>query len=90
VGVLSWVVVGFVAGVLAKAITGVRGTGCLTTIAIGIVGGLLGGVIFRAAGDEGITGFGWRALLVASIGATVLLFLYGVIAGRNRDRYPEG
>ncbi len=83
---LSWVVVGFVAGVLAKAITGVRGAGCLTTIAIGIVGGLLGGVIFRAAGDEGITGFGWRALLVASIGATVLLFLYGAITGRNRGR----
>jgi uncharacterized membrane protein YeaQ/YmgE (transglycosylase-associated protein family) len=51
---------------------------------IGIVGGLLGGAIFKAAGGEGINEFSLYSLLVAIVGATVLLFLYGLIAGRSR------
>lgn len=86
---LAWVVVGFVAGVVAKAITGVRGAGCLATIVIGIVGGLAGGAAFRAAGGGGMSHFGWRSIFVATIGATVLLFLYGSLAGR-RDRRDLG
>jgi uncharacterized membrane protein YeaQ/YmgE (transglycosylase-associated protein family) len=86
VGIVSWIVVGFVAGVLAKGVTGVRGAGCLVTVFIGIAGGLLGGVIFRAAGDRGLTGFSWRSLLVATLGAIVLLLVYGALTGRGRDR----
>jgi uncharacterized membrane protein YeaQ/YmgE (transglycosylase-associated protein family) len=84
---LSWIVVGFVAGVLAKAVTGQRRRiGCLGTILVGILGGLLGGALFKAAGDEGINSFSLRSLLVAFVGATVLLFLWGAIAGRAADR----
>ncbi len=84
---LSWVVVGFVAGVLAKAVTGQRRRlGCLATIVVGILGGLLGGAIFKAAGDEGINDFSLRSLLVAFVGATVLLFLWGLLAGREDRR----
>lgn len=85
-GIVAWIVVGFVAGVLAKGVTGVRGAGCLVTILIGIAGGLLGGIIFRAAGERGLTGFSWRSLLVATVGAIVLLLIYGAIAGRGRER----
>ncbi|HMF82836.1 MAG TPA: GlsB/YeaQ/YmgE family stress response membrane protein [Acidimicrobiia bacterium] len=84
-GWLSWIVVGFIAGALAKGVTGVRGAGCIGTILIGIAGGLLGGVIFSAAGGEGINEFSLYSVLVAFVGATLLLFIYGAITG-NRDR----
>jgi uncharacterized membrane protein YeaQ/YmgE (transglycosylase-associated protein family) len=84
---LSWIVVGFVAGVLAKAVTGQRRRiGCLGTVVVGILGGLLGGALFKAAGDEGINSFSLRSLLVAFVGATLLLFVWGAIAGRSVDR----
>ena len=78
--------VGLVAGALAGRVTGVRGNGCLATVAIGVLGGLLGGWLFNAAGDEGIGDFGLRSMFVAFIGATVLLFIFGVLTGRSRRR----
>jgi uncharacterized membrane protein YeaQ/YmgE (transglycosylase-associated protein family) len=87
---LSWIVVGLVAGALARAVTGQRRRiGCLGTIVVGILGGLLGGAIFTAAGDEGINDFSLRSMLVAFVGATVLLFVWGLVAGRD-DRSPGG
>ena len=47
---LSWVVIGFLAGVVAKSVNRRAAPGCLGTIVIGIVGGLLGGALFKAAG----------------------------------------
>jgi uncharacterized membrane protein YeaQ/YmgE (transglycosylase-associated protein family) len=79
----SWVVVGFLAGVAAKMVTGQHRPGCLGTIVVGILGGLLGGAIFKAAGDEGINDFSVRSLLVAFVGSTVLLFLWSAL---NRER----
>jgi uncharacterized membrane protein YeaQ/YmgE (transglycosylase-associated protein family) len=81
---LSWVVVGFLAGVTAKAVTGQHRPGCLGTIVVGIVGGLLGGAIFKAAGDEGINDFSFRSLLVAFVGATILLFVWSALSSRDR------
>jgi uncharacterized membrane protein YeaQ/YmgE (transglycosylase-associated protein family) len=80
---LSWIIVGFVAGVLAKLVTGQDRPGCLGTIFVGILGGLLGGAIFTAAGDEGINDFSLRSLLVAFVGATILLFGWGLVANKR-------
>jgi uncharacterized membrane protein YeaQ/YmgE (transglycosylase-associated protein family) len=82
---LSWIVVGFIAGALAKGVTGVKGAGCIGTILIGIAGGILGGILFSAAGGEGINEFNLYSLLVAFVGATLLLFVYSVLTG-GRDR----
>jgi uncharacterized membrane protein YeaQ/YmgE (transglycosylase-associated protein family) len=71
---LSWIVVGFVAGVLAKLVTGQDRPGCLGTIVIGILGGLLGGLLFTAVGGKGIDEFSIYSILVAFVGATILLF----------------
>jgi uncharacterized membrane protein YeaQ/YmgE (transglycosylase-associated protein family) len=80
---LSWIVVGFLAGVLAKIVTGQHKPGCLGTIVVGIIGGLLGGAIFQAAGDEGINDFSLRSILVAFIGAAILLFGWSLITRRD-------
>jgi uncharacterized membrane protein YeaQ/YmgE (transglycosylase-associated protein family) len=78
-GIIGWIVVGFVAGALARLVTrGAPDAGCLFTIVIGILGGLLGGWIFSLAGDEGIGDFGLRSMFVAFIGACVLLLVVGL------------
>ncbi|HEY8218407.1 MAG TPA: GlsB/YeaQ/YmgE family stress response membrane protein [Acidimicrobiia bacterium] len=80
---LSWIVVGFLAGVLAKLVTGQDRPGCLGTIVVGILGGLLGGALFSAAGGEGINDFSLYSVLVAFVGATILLFGWRLIAKRE-------
>jgi uncharacterized membrane protein YeaQ/YmgE (transglycosylase-associated protein family) len=82
-GPISWIVVGLIAGALAQRATGVRGSGCLFTVAIGILGGILGGAIFNVAGDEGFTDFGLKSVVVSFIGAALLLLVFGG-AIRNR------
>jgi uncharacterized membrane protein YeaQ/YmgE (transglycosylase-associated protein family) len=81
---VSWIVVGFLAGIAAKSVTGQERPGCLGTVVVGILGGLLGGAIFKAAGDEGINDFSFRSLLLAFVGATILLFLWSVLSSRDR------
>lgn len=81
---VSWIIVGFLAGVLAKMVTGQHRPGCLGTIVVGILGGLLGGAIFKAAGDEGINDFSLRSLLVAFIGSTILLFIWSALSRDER------
>jgi uncharacterized membrane protein YeaQ/YmgE (transglycosylase-associated protein family) len=81
---VGWIVLGFVAGVLAKAVTGQHRPGCLGTIVVGILGGLLGGILFKAAGGEDVNEFSLYSLLVAFVGASVLLFVWGVIIRRGQ------
>jgi uncharacterized membrane protein YeaQ/YmgE (transglycosylase-associated protein family) len=87
-GLLSWIVVGLVAGALAQRATGVKGRGCLFTIVIGVLGGILGGALFNVAGDEGIGDFGLRSVFVAFIGSALLLLVFGgrLRQGRIRRR----
>ena len=83
-GLFSWIVVGFVAGALARAATGGGwNLGCLGTVVVGVVGGLIGGMLFNAAGDEGIGDFGLRSMFVAFVGAVVVLALVGLVTGRG-------
>lgn len=86
-GVVAWVVVGFVAGALAGIATGRRVHGCLPTILVGVLGALLGGVLFNAAGERGIDDFGLWSIFVAFVGASLLLLLFGGGPGRRRGRW---
>jgi len=84
VNLVGWIVVGLVAGGLARSVTGGGwNLGCLGTIVVGVVGGLIGGMLFSAAGDEGIGDFGLRSIFVAFVGAVVLLALVGLVSGRG-------
>jgi len=87
VGVLGWVVVGFVAGALARAVMGGPArAGCVATVLIGVVGGLLGGYLFSLAGNEGIGRFGLRSMFVAFVGAVVLLAAFRILGGGRGRR----
>ena len=74
---LSWVVVGLIAGLLAKGVTGRHRPGCLGTIILG--------ALFKAAGGEAINSFSLYSILVAFVGATALLFLWGLLRGGSKS-----
>lgn len=79
-GILSWILMGLVAGFLAKLIMPGRDPGgFFVTILIGIVGGLLGGFIGSQLGWGTVTGFDLRSLGLAVGGALLLLFAYRII-----------
>ncbi|HEY0997111.1 MAG TPA: GlsB/YeaQ/YmgE family stress response membrane protein [Gemmatimonadaceae bacterium] len=80
---LTWLIVGLVAGVLASFVMG-GGFGLVGDIIIGIVGAFIGGWIFRSLGVATPLGGLAGTILVAFIGAVVLLFLLRLIRGRRR------
>ncbi len=84
-GILSWILFGLIAGALAKLVMpGKDPGGCLVTIAIGILGALLGGFIGTSIFNFGeVTGFNLGSLLIAILGAMILLLIYRVIVGRR-------
>lgn len=70
----TWLVLGGLAGWLASIIKGTNARmGLLANVVTGIVGALLGGWLFRLAGGAGVTGFNLYSLLVATVGAVLLL-----------------
>ena len=82
-GILAWIVVGLIAGVLAKLIMpGDDPGGIIVTIIIGIVGALVGGFVVQLLGGTGLTGFSIWSILVATLGAIILLAVYRLVAPR--------
>ena len=82
---LAWILLGLVAGGLAKFIMpGKDPGGCLVTMQIGIVGALIGGFIGRTVLGRGVAGLDLMSLLLAVLGSIILLALYRAIAGRRR------
>lgn len=82
-GILSWIVLGLVAGVLAKFLMpGNDPGGWIITILLGIGGAFVGGWIGSRLGIASFNGFTWQGLAVATGGAVVLLFVYRLFKGR--------
>ena len=85
--VLGWIVVGFIAGTLARWVTGARRRGCLLTIVVGVLGGLIGGTLFRLATDSDtdmMDDFDIGSVFVAFVGAVLLLLILEAI---SHDRH---
>lgn len=83
-GILSWIILGLIAGALAKFILpGDDPGGLILTIILGIVGAIVGGLIASALGLGGITGLNIGSILIAILGAIILLLLYRLVVGRS-------
>ena len=76
---LAWVVLGLLSGLIASKIVNKQGEGWLGDIVLGIVGAVVGGWLFGLLGIGSVTGFNVYSLLVAIIGAVVVLFAYHAI-----------
>jgi len=75
-GILAWIVLGGLAGWIASIITGNNASqGIVGNIIVGVIGAFIGGFLINLLGGEGITGFNLWSLLVAVMGATLLLFI---------------
>jgi uncharacterized membrane protein YeaQ/YmgE (transglycosylase-associated protein family) len=76
---LAWIVLGLLAGFIASHLVNHRGEGMVLDILLGIVGAIVGGWLFRVFGAAGVTQLNLYSLIVAVVGAVVLLFVYHAI-----------
>ncbi len=83
---ITWIIVGLVAGVLASLVMGGTGYGLIGDIIIGIVGAFVGGWLFRNLGVTSPMGGLAGVIFVAFIGAVVLLFILRLIRGGRTSR----
>jgi len=81
--IIAWIVLGLIAGFIASKIVNKQGSGIIVDIILGIVGAIVGGFIFTQFGAAPVTGFNIYSMLVAIIGAIVVLWLYHIIFGRR-------
>ena len=83
-GILGWIIFGLIVGALAKFVMpGKDPGGWIITTLLGIVGAVVGGYLFSALGSTGITGFNIWSMIVAIIGAVIVLWLYHMITARG-------
>lgn len=87
-GLLTWILVGLVAGVIAKFIMsggpgggGIRGL--VITVILGIGGALLGGFVASAMGWGDVTGFNLSTLVIATLGAIAVIFIFRAVVSRS-------
>ncbi|WP_203137055.1 GlsB/YeaQ/YmgE family stress response membrane protein [Microbacterium sp. JZ31] len=86
-GIIGWIILGLIAGAIAKAILpGRQGGGWIVTLILGVVGAILGGWIGSAIFGVGINEF-WSlsTWLLAIGGAIIVLLIWGLITGRNKS-----
>jgi uncharacterized membrane protein YeaQ/YmgE (transglycosylase-associated protein family) len=78
---ISWIVVGLIAGAIAARVVAGRGFGCVADIVVGVAGAIIGGFLLGAVfGVSGTVGF-WGSIVVAFIGAAVLLAVLKFLSG---------
>ena len=76
---LAWIVLGLPAGFIGSKLVNKRGEGLILDILLGIVGAIVGGWLFSTFGASGVTGLNLYSLLVAVVGAVVILLVYHAI-----------
>ena len=79
---ISWIVLGLIAGFIGSKLVNKTGEGFLLDIALGIVGAVVGGWLFSLLGMQGVTGLNIYSLIVAVVGAVVFLVVYHAIRRR--------
>ena len=83
-GIISWIILGLIAGFIGSKIVDKQGQGLWLNIALGIIGALVGGFLFDLVGATGVTGLNIWSMIVAIIGSVVVLLIYNAVAGRSR------
>jgi uncharacterized membrane protein YeaQ/YmgE (transglycosylase-associated protein family) len=81
--IIAWVILGLIAGFIGSKIADKEGKGLWLNMALGIVGAIVGGIIFSVFGAGGVTGVNLYSIIVAVIGSIVVLWIYHAISGRR-------
>jgi len=82
-GIISWIILGLIAGYIGSKIVDKQGQGFWLNMALGIVGALIGGFLFNLFGAGGVSGLNIYSMIVAIIGSIVVLLIYNAVAGRR-------
>jgi uncharacterized membrane protein YeaQ/YmgE (transglycosylase-associated protein family) len=82
-GIISWIILGLIAGFIGGKIVNKQGQGFWLNIAVGIVGALVGGSLFDFFGASGVTGLNIYSMIVAIVGSIVVLLIYNAVTGRR-------
>ena len=83
-GIISWIVIGLIAGILGKILMpGDDPGGIILTVVTGMVGAIVGGLVVGLLGGTGVTGLNIWSILVTTLGAVILITLYRLVAGRR-------
>ena len=80
---IAWIILGVVAGFIASKIVNKQGEGFIVDLILGVIGSVVGGFLFSVVGIQTTTGFNLYSLIVAVIGAIVVLWIYHAIVGRR-------
>ncbi len=78
-GIIAWIVLGLIAGFIASKIVNRSGSGVVLDLVLGLVGAFVGGLVFNLFGAHGVTGFNLWSVLVALVGAVIVLGVYHAI-----------
>jgi uncharacterized membrane protein YeaQ/YmgE (transglycosylase-associated protein family) len=81
--IISWIVLGLIAGFIGSKLVNKKGEGLFLDIALGIVGAVIGGWLFSVFGMHGVTGLNLYSLIVAVVGAVIFLVVYHAIRRRS-------
>jgi uncharacterized membrane protein YeaQ/YmgE (transglycosylase-associated protein family) len=76
---IAWIILGLLAGFIGSKLVNKRGEGLIVDILLGVVGAFVGGWLFNTFGARGVTGLNLYSLVVAVIGAVVVLLVYHAI-----------
>jgi uncharacterized membrane protein YeaQ/YmgE (transglycosylase-associated protein family) len=82
-GIISWIIVGLIAGFLGSKIVNKTGEGLIRDIILGIIGAFVGGWIFTMMGAAGVSGVNLYSIFVAVVGAIIVLVAYHAVFGRK-------
>jgi uncharacterized membrane protein YeaQ/YmgE (transglycosylase-associated protein family) len=81
--ILGWIVLGLIAGFIASKLVNNRGEGFIVDVILGVVGAVVGGFVFNAFGAAGVTGFNIYSMIVAVVGAVIVLWIYHALFARR-------
>ena len=81
--IIAWIILGLIAGYIGSKIVDREGKGLWLNMALGIIGAIVGGLIFNVFGGSGVTGVNLYSIIVAIIGSVAVLWIYHALSGRR-------
>jgi uncharacterized membrane protein YeaQ/YmgE (transglycosylase-associated protein family) len=83
-GIISWIILGLIAGYIGSKIVNKQGQGFWLNIALGVIGAIVGGFLFDLFGGTGVTGLNIYSMIVAVVGSVAVLLIYNSVTGQRR------
>ena len=84
--ILGWIFFGLITGFVASKVVNAHGQGCILNVVLGIVGAVVGGALFGFLGEPVFYHFSFKSMLIAILGAIVVLLVWNAITGRKSLR----